>query len=122
MRKLGVRVDVTVIDAGMVIEMEERDRLNFVNFIRCLIEKEPEECAKMIYSLSLRGGKPILLGAARYRGYYEDLRKLFSKLTGLSIRDIKGLDILRGMLDAVRTHGMQLDGQLGALLTNMLVL
>jgi predicted unusual protein kinase regulating ubiquinone biosynthesis (AarF/ABC1/UbiB family) len=76
----------------------------------------------MIYSLSLKGGVPILKGAARYQGYFEHLKTLFNRLTALEIEDLQGLDVLKGLLDTVRSHGMQLDGQLGALLTNMLVL
>lgn len=59
LRGLGLRVDVTLIDAGMVIEMAEQDRHNFAKFIRSVVKKEPEECAQMIYSLSLKGGKRL---------------------------------------------------------------
>ena len=44
----------------MVIELDETDRKNFVNFIKSFIMQEPEECAQMIYSLSLHKGKKIV--------------------------------------------------------------
>jgi len=37
-RKCTEKVKITLIDVGMVIKLEETDRLNFVNFIRSVIE------------------------------------------------------------------------------------
>lgn len=115
-------VDITMIDAGMVLQLNEADRRNFVSFVRCIVEKEPEECAKMVYSMSLRQGNPIVTEVRRYEGYYDALEKYFKHLTGLNLKEIQGIELLRGMLELVRGYGMKLDGQLGALITNMLIL
>lgn len=59
-RELHKDVEVTLIDVGMVIELDETDRRNFVNFIQSFIMQQPEQCAQMIYSLSLHGGQKII--------------------------------------------------------------
>jgi len=41
-----------VIDVGMVIQLNEKDRNNFVNFIKSIIEGNSETCANMIFKLS----------------------------------------------------------------------
>ena len=50
---------VNLIDVGMVIRLEESDRLNFINFIKCVLHGDGEKCAEMIYSLSIFDGKKI---------------------------------------------------------------
>lgn len=40
----------------------------------------------------------------------------------MNLKDINGLELLKGMLYLVRDYGMKLDGQLGALITNLLIL
>lgn len=59
-RQLNQKVEVTLIDVGMVIELNETDRKNFVNFIKSFIMQEPDQCAQMIYSLSLYKGHKII--------------------------------------------------------------
>lgn len=53
---------VNLIDVGMVIRLEESDRLNFINFIKCVLHGDGEKCAEMIYSLSIFDGKKIIAG------------------------------------------------------------
>ena len=37
-RQCTDKVKITLIDVGMVIKLDEHDRLNFVNFIKSIIE------------------------------------------------------------------------------------
>ena len=41
-----------MIDTGMVITLDETDRLNFISFIKNVIHGNGDECAEKIYSLS----------------------------------------------------------------------
>lgn len=40
----------------------------------------------------------------------------------MDIKSLKGIDLLKGMMYIVRDYGMKLNGQLGALITNLLIL
>ena len=77
-RKCKERIIVNVIDVGMVIELNEVDKRNFVNFIKSVIEGRGELCAEMIYSLSNFDGKKIVKGM--FDEYYGQLRHCFSIL------------------------------------------
>lgn len=95
----------------MVLQLQESDRKNFVNFIRCIVEKEPEACASMVYSLSLLQNRPIVQNEGiRYERYYNELHEYFKKLTLINIKDLQGIELLKGMLYIVRDHGMKLNG------------
>ena len=48
---------------------------------------------------------------------FSEVRKPTMKLS-----EIKGINILSGMLDIIRKHRMKLDGQFATMLTNMLIL
>jgi predicted unusual protein kinase regulating ubiquinone biosynthesis (AarF/ABC1/UbiB family) len=52
MRKYKEKIVVNLIDVGMVITLNEKDKKNFVNFIKSIIEGRGELCAELIYSLS----------------------------------------------------------------------
>lgn len=122
-QRLGLKVEVILIDVGLVIELEKTDRKHFANFIRCIIEKEPEECAKMVYSLSLHRNEPIVSDKGiKYQEYYDKLRAFFQHLTSIDLRHLQGLYLLKGMCEIVREYGMKLNGELGTLITNMLIL
>ena len=56
------KVVVTLIDVGMVIRLDENDRLNFINFIKSVLHGDGENCAEMIYNISSFDGKKILSG------------------------------------------------------------
>lgn len=47
---------------------------------------------------------------------------MFKIVEGKDLKDIKGLDMLKGMLRVIRGHRMKLDGEFATLLTNMLAL
>lgn len=119
-RQCTERVRITLIDVGMVIKLEERDRVNFVNFIKSIIEGNSHKCASMIYSLSNFQGSKIIDG--KFEDYSRQLHQLFSVLDKSSIFDMDGMDLLVGMLNIIRTHNMKLDGEFATLLTNMVVL
>lgn len=53
-------IKLKIIDVGMVIKLEENDRLNFTNFIKSVMEGNSEKCASMIYKLSNFDGQKIL--------------------------------------------------------------
>ena len=74
---------VNLIDVGMVIELNDVDKRNFVNFIKSVIEGRSHLCAEMIYNLSNFEGKKIMNEVGdRFKGYYDQLTKCFSILEG----------------------------------------
>ena len=99
---------ITLIDAGMVIKLDENDRLSFVNFLKFIIEGNSDKCANMIYNMSNFDGKKILNG--KFEDYRTELKDLFSVLENKSIFDIEGIELLVGMLNIIREHNMKLDG------------
>ena len=76
----------------------------------------------MVYSLSLLHNRPIVQDGVKYDSYYEKLHTFFKEFTSMSIKDLKGIELLKGKMYIVRDHGMQLNGQLGTLITNLLIL
>lgn len=104
----------------MVIQLNEKDRNNFVNFIKSIIEGNSETCANMIFKLSNFEGNKIVEG--KFVDYKDQLKKLFSVLDNTSIFEIEGINLLIGMLDIIRNHNMKLDGEFATLITNMVVL
>lgn len=61
-RKCTDKVKINLIDVGMVIKLNEHDRLNFTNFIKSIMEGNSENCAQMIYKLSNFDGHRIIEG------------------------------------------------------------
>lgn len=61
-RKCTDKVKINLIDVGMVIKLNDDDRLNFTNFIKSVMEGNSDQCASMIYKLSNFGGQKILEG------------------------------------------------------------
>jgi predicted unusual protein kinase regulating ubiquinone biosynthesis (AarF/ABC1/UbiB family) len=76
----------------------------------------------MVYSLSLRKNLPIVQEGIRYDRYYNELHEFFKVFTRMNLKDLKGIELLKGMMYIVRDYGMKLNGQLGALITNLLIL
>lgn len=113
-------VQVTLIDVGMVIKLEEEKRKYFLNVLSEVIEANPKKCAEMIYGISTYRGQS--LRPNEFPKYLEDLEDMFKIVEGKDLKDIKGLDMLKGMLRVIRKHRMKLDGEFATLLTNMLAL
>lgn len=120
LRQYKERIVVNVIDAGMVITLNEKDKKNFVNFIKSVIEGRGELCAELIYSLSNFEGKKILGG--KFESYHKQLTDLFSVLNNQALDDLQGMHIFIDMLTIIRENNMKLDGEFATLLTNMMVL
>lgn len=104
----------------MVIQLNERDKKNFVNFIKSVIEGRGELCAEMIYNLSNFEGKKILVG--KFDDYFNQLKECFSVLNTQSLQDVQGMNVFVDMLTIIRQNRMKLDGEFATLLTNMMVL
>ena len=122
-RQAKEAVIVNLIDVGMVIKLDEKDRYNFINFIKSVIEGRGSRCAEMIYSLSNFQGKKIMGEVGeRFQDYYQQLIDCFSVLDGQELDDLKGIELFREMLSIIREHRMKLDGEFATLLTNMMVL
>lgn len=119
-RRCTDKIKINVIDVGMVIKLEENDRLNFTNFLKSVMEGNSDKCANLIYKLSNFDGHKILEGA--FDDYKLQLKKLFSILDNTSIFDIEGINLLIGMLNIIRDNHMKLDGEFATLITNMVVL
>lgn len=66
---------VTLIDVGMVIRLDERDRINFINFLKSVLHGDGQKCAEMIYNISLFDGQKIIKG--KFESYYAELKNLF---------------------------------------------
>lgn len=94
-----------------------------MSFIQSFIMQEPDQCAQMIYSLSLyKGHKIINESLDKYKSYYQDLKDLFKEIKNKPLKSIDGTKLFKNMLDLIRESKMKLDGQFATLLTNMLVL
>jgi aarF domain-containing kinase len=113
-------VIVNLIDVGMVIQLNERDKKNFVNFIKSIIEGRGELCAEMIYNLSNFEGKKIIVG--KFDNYFNQLKECFSVLNTQTLHDVQGMHVFVDMLTIIRQNRMKLDGEFATLLTNMMVL
>ena len=77
-REAKEKVEVTLLDVGMVIRLEQADKENFVNFIKSVVEGNSHKCAEMIYSLSNFEGEKIL--PESFKVYLEDLKALFKPI------------------------------------------
>ena len=72
---VGKEVKVTLIDVGMVIELEEQKRNYFINFLSEVIQGHPRLCAHMIHHISKYGG--VLLEEGEHPEYLKDLEEMF---------------------------------------------
>lgn len=61
-RKCTDNIKINVIDVGMVIKLNEHDRLNFTNFLKSIMEGNSEKCATLIYRLSNFDNKKLMEG------------------------------------------------------------
>ena len=100
LRKYKEKIIVNLIDVGMVIQLDETDKRNFVSFIKSIIEGNGEICAQMIFKLSNFEGKKIMEG--KYQDYYSQLQKCFSILNQDSLEDLEGMSIFVDMLGIIR--------------------
>jgi len=92
----------------MVIQLQQKDKENFVNFVKCVIQSEGDKCAEMIYNLSNYNGKKIKKG--KFPEYEQELREVFAKINDQNLDNLEGMKLLTGMLDKIRDHNMKLDG------------
>ncbi len=116
LREAGLRVSITVLDAGMVVQLSPEKHRFFINFLRGLIEDSPAQCARNVLQMSAGQGRE---GREQY---LRALEEMFGRVRSRDLREIEGVRVLQGMLEVIRQHSMALDGDYGALLTNMLVL
>jgi len=108
LRKYKEKIVVNLIDVGMVITLNEKDKKNFVNFIKSIIEGRGEICAELIYSLSNFEGQKILGGT--FEKYHKQLTDLFSVINNQGLDNLQGMDLFIDMLTIIRQNKMKLDG------------
>ncbi len=84
----------------MVIQLDEKDKQNFIRFIKSVIEGRGNECAQMIYNLSNYQGKK--LGVNGFQGYQRQLTKCFSRLNNENYSELKGMVLLWDMMRIIR--------------------
>lgn len=70
----------------MVIQLQQKDKENFVNFVKCVIQSEGDKCAEMIYNLSNYNGKKIKKD--QFPEYQKELREVFSKINNDSLDNL----------------------------------
>lgn len=97
-----------MLDAGMVIRLEEKDKKVFVKFIKAVIQSRGEECAEMIYNLSKYEGHKLT--GNNFSNYKKDLQKVFGSLNGRPYSELKGMTLFHDMLSTIRKNKMKLDG------------
>jgi predicted unusual protein kinase regulating ubiquinone biosynthesis (AarF/ABC1/UbiB family) len=122
LQKSNSTVEITLLDVGMVIKLNESKKKAFRAFLHEVLKGDPQECARMIYNLSLKGGKQLQDISTFYEGYLKDLEAMFSIVSKTDIADLEGIDVLHGMLRVIRKHKMKIDGEISILFTNMLIL
>ena len=74
----------------------------------------------MIHKISKYAGE--LLEEDQFPHYMKDLEDMFTLVKKVQLENLKGIDVLSGMLTVIRNHRMKLDGEFATLLTNMLTL
>ena len=110
-RKERERIIINMLDAGMVIKLEEQDKKTFVKFIKSVIEGRGRECAQMIYDLSSHEGTKLTkVGAESYEGYLEELNGVFGVLYKNHYLNLAGMDLFHNMLAVIRKNKMKLEG------------
>ena len=73
----------------------------------------------MIYRISKDEDREI--GKGEYPKYLKDLENMFSFIEKVELQKLEGIDVLNGILGVIRKHGLKLDGEFAALLSNMLI-
>lgn len=53
------KIKINLLDAGMVVELDQTDKRNFSKFIKSIIECRGNDAAEMIFSLSNYEGRKI---------------------------------------------------------------
>lgn len=114
------RVEIVMIDVGMVLRMSKEKKLKFQNFLAEIIKGDATECAKWIYRISEYKG--VRLKEFENKEYLDALEVMFKRVHQTTLDSLQGITILLEMLAVIRDHNMKIDGEISILLTNMLVL
>ena len=82
------RVRINLLDAGMVVTLDQRDKRNFSKFIKSVIECRGNDCAEMIFSLSNYDGQKITRVNSKFDSYHKELTNCFSRLNQSSYNQL----------------------------------
>lgn len=80
--------------------------MNFITFLKAVCHGDGQNCAEMIYNLSIFDGKKIIQG--KFKKYMAELRNLFSELDGQPLENLRAVELLVGMLNIIRENNMKL--------------
>ena len=59
LQKSGSKVEITLLDVGMVINLNEGKKKAFRDFLKEIVKGNAKECAHMIYGISKVGNKEL---------------------------------------------------------------
>lgn len=104
------KITINLIDAGMVVQLNEVDKQNFSRFIKSVVECRGNDCAEMIFSLSNYEGVKITQKRQKFNSYHKELTECFSRLNNSTYSQLEGMALLWDMMRIIRENKMKLDG------------
>lgn len=111
--------ELVLIDVGMVTELSQHDRANFITLWRNVVNKDATGCANLFLGLS--NTKDQMTESDRV-DFLRDMDNLFVTTLKTPLSELRMGDVLSDMLSLVRKHHMNIQGDFATLLVNMVVL
>jgi aarF domain-containing kinase len=110
--------NITFIDAGLAIELEDQDRKNFMDLFRAVSKGQGREAGRLILERSSENE------CSNPESFYDDVEMIVQDALSSDggLRDVKIGSILGRVLSAVRFHRVKLDSKFVSLVVSISLL
>lgn len=109
-------LQITLVDAGMVAQLNDQESNIFIGLLSCLGEGDGEEAAKYALQFSVENSMSDQEQAA----FTEEMKELFAQSCRGYGTSVHVGEVLRGVLGLIRKHHVRIDANFATLVINVL--
>lgn len=109
-------LQITLVDAGMVAQLNDQESNIFIGLLSCLGEGDGEEAAKYALQFSVENS----MEDEEKSAFTEEMKDLFSKKCRGYGTNVHVGEVLRGVLGLIRKHHVRIDANFATLVINVL--
>jgi aarF domain-containing kinase len=114
--KVFDRFGITLVDAGMVAQLTDKESSAFIGLLASLGEGDGKEAAKFALQFSIENN----MDDEQRRAFKDDMVELFAERCRGYGTDVDVGDVLRGILGLIRKHQVRIDANFATLVVNCL--
>jgi predicted unusual protein kinase regulating ubiquinone biosynthesis (AarF/ABC1/UbiB family) len=109
-------LQITLVDAGMVAQLNDHESNIFIGLLSCLGEGDGEEAAKYALQFSVEN----TMADEEKAAFTEEMKNLFAQSCRGYGTNVHMGEVLRGVLGLIRKHHVRIDANFATLVINVL--